>query len=423
MNAIKQFMAHRYVRLGLMLVAVAFCLFSIKSAATYGLSQFLGTYSMVNGSTGAASAASTAAQISPDDAEAHLANGALLSLNGKHDEALKEFERAVVLRPSDFRLWSELGLLRDQRGDESGALAAFNEAVARAPHYSQPRWNRGNVLLRSGQYEAAFHDLNRAAESNPALLPNLMALAWGLARGDVHLAEQLARVTSNQRRIAFTRFLALRGEGQPALAQYKQASGISQETRNEFVEQLLAKGAVKEAFEIWKDGRENQETGYIYDGGFESPLTFGERNFGWRVSRDLQNVTISVGADKPNSGSKDLRIEFNGNSDSAATLVAQLVIVQPSTRYKINFAARSEGIVSGALPVVLAVDNSNSKLLGKSTPLANGTTEWQHYSFDFTTSPQTSAIVLNLQREGCTTPPCPIFGAVSLDSFSLEQLK
>lgn len=406
-----------------MLAAIFGCLFAIKASATYGVSQFLGTYSLVAGSTNAASAASTAVQISPGDAEARFANGALLSFNGKHDEALKEFEQAVVLRPSDYGLWSELGLLRDQRGDVAGALAAFNEAVARAPHYSQPRWNRGNVLLRSGQYEAAFSDLNQAAESNPALLPNLMGLAWGLARGDVQSAEQLAQINSNQRRIAFTKFLAWRGEGQPALAQYKQVSGISQEIRDEIVEQLLAKGAVREAFEIWKDGHEDQEKSLIYDGGFEGPLTFGQRSFGWRVPRDLPATTISIDDGKPNSGLKDLRVEFNGNSDPVATPVSQLVIVQSATHYKINFVARSEGIVTGALPVLLAVDNSNPKVLGKSVPLAKGTTDWQPYSLEFTTSPQTSAIVLSLQREACTTSPCPIFGAVSLDSFSLEQLK
>jgi hypothetical protein len=61
--------------------------------------------------------------------------------------------------------------------------------------------------------------------------------------------------------------------------------------------------------------------------------------------------------------------------------------------------------------------------LGQSPPLSKGTTGWNVVSFEFTTQPTTNAVVLSVQREGCSAPPCPIFGVLSLDSFSIEQLK
>jgi tetratricopeptide (TPR) repeat protein len=413
----------RYLRLPLVIAAVLGCLFVIQSSVKYGASQLLITYSLT---TANLYAATTAVRLTPTSYEAHYANAAVLTLNQKPEQAVIELERAVALRPTDHGLWSELGLLRDQLGDAQGALSAFNEAVKRAPYYSQPRWNRGNVLLRSGQYEAAFQDLSNAAASNPALLPNLMGLAWSVSKGDMQLAEQLAQINSNERRIALTRFLTWKGEGRAAVAQYALTREVPSDVRREMVDQLLAKGAVREAFEIWKSGEPDggQATTGIYDAGFEGRLSLTERGFGWRISHDQPTVKVSVDAGTPHSGSKDLRIDFNGNSNPGIAIVSQLVLVDPSSHYKLSFVGRSQEMVSGGLPIVIAVHNAKpSQLLGRSATLAKGSTEWLPYSFEFTTPADTNAILLNLVRENCTTSPCPSFGSISLDSFYLQKVK
>ncbi len=405
-----------------MVVGITGCLFVIKSTATYGVSQVLTTYSLHAGNL---SAAETASRLSPSDPEAHFSYGALLSFSGKPDQAVIELERAVALRPSDYGLWNELGLLRDQIGDAAGALQAFDEAVKLAPFYSQPRWNRGNVLLRSGQEEAAFKDLNQAAASNPSLLQNLVALAWGISKNDIQVAEQLAQIDSDERRIALARFLAWKGEGQQALKQYRKVNNVPEEIRRELIDQLLARNAFKEGFEIWKgnDAGDNQSTTAIYDGGFEGSLSFTDRGFGWRVARDTPAIAVTLDSSKPHSGAKSLRVEFNGNSNVADPLISQLILLEPSKRYKLSFASRSQEIVTGGSPFVVVTENSNGlKILGRSPPLEKGTGEWRTVSFEFATTPQTSGVLLILQRENCTTAPCPIFGAISLDSFSIEPL-
>jgi tetratricopeptide (TPR) repeat protein len=416
----------RYLRLLLVTVAIATCLFVIKSAATYGVSQLLVTYSLT---TGNVAAAKKAVQLTPKDAEAHFACAAVLSLSGTPEQSVVELERAVALRPSDYGLWSELGLLRDQLGNAAGALAAFDEAVRRAPFYSQPRWSRGNVLLRKGEYEAAFNDLNFAAQSNPELIPNLIDLAWGVSRGDVKLTEQLTRINGDKMRIAFARFLARHGKASEALEQFNDAGNVPEAIRRELVEQLLTKNAFKEAFAIWKvtsgvePGREAAGPS-IDDGGFEGSLAFDQGGFGWRVPRELQAISISLDSSRPHSGSKNLRIEFNGNSNPGTALVSQVLLVEPSTHYQLNFTARSQDIVTGGLPILSISDAvGEQKRLGQSRPLASGTSDWQFFNIEFTTTPTTAAVVLSLRRENCTTSPCPIFGSISLDSFSLEQLK
>ena len=416
----------RYLQLLLVAIAIVVCLFAIRSAATFGLSRLLATYSLAAGNPGVAQ---EAIELSPNDAEAHFVKAVVPGLSDTAQQPLTELEQAVALRPADYTLWQQLGLLRDQAGDTAAALAAFDEAVKRAPFYSQPRWNRGNVLLRSRQYEAAFNDLNQAALSNPELIPSLIDLAWGLSRGDVKLTEQLAQINTDKMRIAFAKLLARQGRAQEAIAQLGSATHVPKATTRELMDQLLAKGAFKEAFDIWKGETgpkaEKEPAGpLIYDGGFEGPLSFGEGGFGWRVPRNSPAISVSLNSSQPHSGSQSLRIEFDGNSNPESLVISQLVLAEPAGRYRINFASRSQDVVTGGPPLLVVGDASGDlKRLGQSSPLAKGTSDWQPFSFEFSTGPATRAVMLSLQRESCTTSPCPIFGSVSLDSFSVEQLK
>lgn len=418
--------AHRNMQLLLVAISIAGCLFVIKSAGTFGFSRLLVTYSL---SSSNLSAAKMAVQITPKDAEAHYSYAAISALSQAPDQAVGEFEKAVALRPADYGLWSELGLLRDQIGDPAGAIAAFDEAVKGAPFYSQPRWNRGNALLRQGQYEAAFTDLSQAARSNPELIPSLIDLAWGISRGDVKLTRQLAQIDGDKMRTTFAMFLARHGKAKEAIAEFGDARNAPDSIKGELVEQLLSKGAFKEAFEIWRLGHgtaatKEQALAAIYDGGFEGLLAFGGGGFGWRVPRDLQATSILSDSSQPHTGSKNLRIEFGGNSNPALMVVSQLILVEPAKRYQINFASRSENIVTGGLPLLIASDAAgDQKRLGQSVLLAKGTSNWQIFHFEFTTRATTTAVVVSLQRESCSTSPCPIFGALSLDSLSLEQLQ
>jgi len=153
-------------------------------------------------------------------------------------------------------------------------------------------------------------------------------------------------------------------------------------------------------------------------------LTFDEGGFDWRVPSRLQATSVSLDSSQPHTGSKNLRIEFAGDSNPGGALLSQLILVEPARHYKISFASRSQDIVTGGLPVITITDASGDhKTLGQSSLLSKGTTNWNVVSFDFTSQPTTKAVVLTIQRQGCSTSPCPIFGVLSLDSFSIEQLK
>lgn len=363
--------------------------------------------------------------MTPSDPQAHRANAALLSQFDQPAESIVAVEQAIALRPRDYSLWYALGLLRDRMGDAKGALAALDEAVERAPFYAHPRWQRGNVLLRAGQYEAAFVDLNLAAQSNPELMPNLIDLAWGLTRGDPQLTEQLLDIKSDKARLTFARFLAARGRAAESMQQLNAAGAVDEKERRELIRQLLEKRAFAEAYHVWSgtDPSSNPaDSPGIYDGGFEASLSTMESGFGWRIT-DTRSVGLSIDPNEPHSGDRSLRVDFGGGNPPPA-LLSQLVIVKPSTRYRIQFAGRSREVVTGARPLVAVTDaGENGPELAHSAPLDKGTSSWRPFSIEFTTGAATNAVTVALNREACPSAPCPIFGSISLDSFSIEQVK
>jgi hypothetical protein len=420
-----KFLTQRPIRFLLLLITIGLCAWVIISTARLGLSRIFTKYSLV---TGNQTVADRAIEMSPNDADAHRARAAVLTLSQSSAASAAEWEQAVALRAADYSLWVDLGLSRDQIGDTSGALIAFDEAVKRAPFYAVPHWQRGNLLLRVGQYDSAFTDLNQAAQSNPELLPSLVDLAWNLSHGDPKIVQQMVRVNSQAAHTAMAKFFASYGKPQEALVEF-QAGGLSDSaTKRDLINRLLGTGSFAEAYQLWSTANgvtdSEQARRQIFDGGFESALSFDEGGFSWRIPPRLQAATVSLDSSQPHSGAKSLRIEFAGDANPAADLVSQLVLVEPSRRYKVNFASRSQDVVSGGLPIVTVTDAGiDRKRLGQSLPLLKGSSNWKVISFEFTTQPATKAVVLSVQREGCSASPCPIFGAISLDSFSIEQLK
>lgn len=412
------------MRLIIAIVAVAGCLWVVWTESYFGLSRLLSRYALIASDLPSAEAA---VEMAPSDADAYVAKAGVLSMSPAVEESAAVLERAIALRPADYYLWLQLGLLRDRAHDSQGALAAFNEAVRLAPFYAEPRWQRGNLFLRMNRYDEAFADLSQAARSNPELVPTLIDLAWGLSNGDAAMTVQLADIRDDKRRIAFAKLLAGKGKGVEAMAQFRAAAVVPEDTKRELVQQLLAKGSFAEAFDVWKTSQEsagaNAMVPAIQDGGFEAPLSFDGWGFGWIVPRNVPGITTSLDSTQPHSGSKDLRIEFAGDSNLGTALVSQLVLVEPSRHYRITFAARSQDVVTGGLPVALVNDSADRKLLAKSAALPKGTSGWQALSVEFTAPPTTAAVILSIQRENCTTSPCPIFGAISLDSFSVDQVK
>ncbi len=388
--------------------------------ASAGVSRLLANYALLNSDL---TAANQSVSLAPTDPETRRVRAAVLYRLKRTKEAAAELEHAVALRPRDDYLWLELAMIRDELQDSQGALVAFDQSVELAPFYAHPRWQRGNFLLRQRRYDDAFADLRKAAASDPSFVPNLIDLAWSISGGDLMATEQRAQIASPEMRAAFAAFLAKKGKTKEAAEHLASAGHVSEAARRQVVRDLIAAESFEQAFRIWNhDQPDKKSVPVIQDGGFEGFVGFEETGFGWRIARTPQNAKLATDATNSHSGSKSLLIEFKGNSDSATPLISQLVPVEPLERYRINFAARTRDLVSGGLPLAVVSDASGQrKRLGESEPLlAKG--DWQTYHFEFQTETSTKAVIFEIQRQSCSMSPCPIFGFLWLDSFSIEKL-
>ena len=410
-------------------LASALCSWAIWEAARTGIARTLAERAEL---TGDINSADRAVKLAPNDAEAHCARGEVLQSGEDYGEASVEFERAVQLRSRDYFLWLMLGVTRDENQDQEGALRALRQAVALAPSYAPPRWQLGNLLLRMGHYEEAFAELRRAAIGNPKLWPNVIDLAWGIYVGDVDAVVRAIQPATEEACLSLALFLARHDQSAAALGQFRQTA-ITNPKSEALLDELLKARAFNEAYEVWArihglpsrtlpDGRVSDTSAGIRDGGFEEPITVGQSGFGWQITPSVANVTMSVDTNEHQSGSRSLRIDFRGNSNPTSSLLTQLVLLKPQAHYRLGFAALSKDFVSAAAPIVRIADASgqNNAVLAESLPLRSDVAGWRDVTIDFNTSAQARAIVITIARQSCASDPCPAFGTLWLDSFSLS---
>ncbi len=414
----------RALRLIAAAIGVLLCLWGIERAATAGAARLLSDYGLQMAQR---TPTDVAVQMSPSDARAHYVRAATLSNLGEFGESVFEFERAVALRPADYRLWMDVGRARERANNAAGAGAAFAEAVRLAPYYAQPRWQFGNFLLRAGQREAAFAELSRAASSNPGLLPAAISLAWGMYDGDPRLVEAAIRPQTQSAHLALARYCIAHGQAGEALRLFNAAGNFSNQDRRTLLTELLATKQFPEAHELWARAQEANGTGrnsdgvaVINDGSFEDGIRLDDPGFGWQTAREAQGVRVSLDTGQPSAGQRSLRLDFNGDSNPALPVISQLVLVEPNLRYELSLTARTEQLVTGGLPLISVSDALDGSSLAQSRPLSPNSDGWEKYTLDFTTADKMRAVVVSVRRQSCTTNPCPIFGRAWLDVFSLS---
>ena len=96
-----------------------------------------------------------AVTLAPDSVEAHLAHGLLLSVVGRHREAVAALTRASEIDPTRRETQERLGLAWWMAGDGERALAALADAVAIDPEARRPHFRRMLVLDQLGRHEEA----------------------------------------------------------------------------------------------------------------------------------------------------------------------------------------------------------------------------------------------------------------------------
>ena len=407
------------MRVALSILGILCCLFLIQASARFGVSRMFARYALA---TNSIEGADQAVQLGPSDPEAHRARATIFNRLQKPDEAAKSLEQATALRYRDDYLWIDLGNTREELGDTEGSLAALDQAVRWAPYYAHTHWQRGNLLLRMGRANDAFIDLRSAAVANPRYAPNLIDLAWGISRNDLKTTKALLDIKNDSDRLALIRYLARKGKGQEVRYEVKLLTEPrSLEYVNEFARLLFDAKAFDDSFFLLHPAEAFHQR-LLLNSGFEDPLVLNDSGFDWIVAPQQKN-RLAIDVSEKSSGAKSLQINLDGSWTPGTPLLSQTFVVDPNTSYRLSFAVKTKDLVTGGPPLIVVNDAANNQLLGKSDNFPTATTPWSKLSFDFTTAPTSQAAVIRLQRNNCDSSPCPIFGTLWLDEFSIEQTK
>src|SRR5258705_7288423 len=384
-----------------------------------GFGSLLTTYAA---QTNQISLADSAVRLGPSNPDAHHVRATVLE-SIDLPEAIAEHRQAALIRPDDYVLWLSLARACELSGDTNAAIAAAKQAIPLAPDYAEPHYQLGNILLRAGQTDEAFRELRVAGASNPTLMLGVIDLAWSVSHGNVQFVMNAIKPTTSAGYQMLAQYFGQHGEVDAAIAMYSAAGSEGEHYRRAYLHDLIATKLFKAAAKLWAVGRQSAALpGVLIDPGFEKESDLTEPGFAWRIGDPPQGFHLSLDTANPGEGNSSLKIEFAGASEPASPVITQLVMVEPGTRYQLHFAVRSEGIVSGGLPLVVVMDADSSKMLGQSEPFPKVTDGWREYTIDFDSEQAASAVQIALQRQACNSSPCPIFGRLWLDKFSLQKL-
>jgi tetratricopeptide (TPR) repeat protein len=372
-----------------------------------------------------------AARWAPASALAHWRLGSLQERDfsaANLAAAVSEYRAAVEAEPNDFRYWMELGRALEAAGDSQNGEKALRRAVELAPAYSHPHWQYGNLLLREGRVDEAFVELARAANVDSNMQPAVFALASQVfGEDDSRIATALP---SAPLRLEFALSLATADKPEAALRVLQTVSSADRKSQPATLDAIIAAlmdrhyyhAAISVLREQSNDAAMLPMPEQFWNGGFETSITNNDvRPFHWLIDSRTQ-AEITLDNSRPQGGQHSLRIVFKSPSKLENIPVSQIVIVEPDTQYKLQFYARTDGLVTASSPL-LAVKDLSYNFMASSPPLHSGTNDWQPVTITFKTRPKQEGILVTFYRVSCGNDPvCPIFGTVWYDDFTLQRI-
>ena len=100
-------------------------------------------------------------------AENRAHKGVEFARKGMHEQAIKEFSKAIYFKPDYALAYSNRGIIYGMKGELKLALIDFDKAVAIDPKYPDAYYGRGLAYVKQNNINSAMNNFNKAIELNP----------------------------------------------------------------------------------------------------------------------------------------------------------------------------------------------------------------------------------------------------------------
>ena len=270
--------------------------------------------------------------------------------------ALQAYNAALSLNPRSADLWSDLATIYETEGNVPAARDAFLHAKSAYPLSAEISWRYANFLLRQGELDAAFLEMRRAVQAEPKRGAEALSRALSAEPNIDLVMDRVLPPASNAYTTAIFDQVS-EGHTANAVRIWNRLAALHPKLPLDtytyyLVAALLHEKQVSEAQRVWKqaadfagyDNLPGPADSLVWDGGFESSI-FGN-GFAWALPGGAQGIQFSLDTREKHSGSRSLRLLFNGRYNLGLNGPCADVPVQPSTAYHFSAWVRTLSITT-----------------------------------------------------------------------------
>ncbi len=106
-------------------------------------------------------------ELKPGYANSYNGRGVIFTNEKRNDEAIKEFNKAIELNRGYADAYNNRGFLFMNENRNEEAVKDYNKAIELKPGYADAFYNRGSVFVGQRRIEEAIKDFNKAVELKP----------------------------------------------------------------------------------------------------------------------------------------------------------------------------------------------------------------------------------------------------------------
>jgi Flp pilus assembly protein TadD len=345
--------------------------------------------------------------------------------------AIRAYQTALSFDSHSADSWLDLATAYESEGDIAAARNSFVEAKRVYSLSPEVSWRYGDFLLRRGELDAAFAEIQRAVEADPKRGAAAVALS---RRFLPDLNAVLERVLPPTQDSYFSVIYALCEQQQTdqALLVWSRLAALDLHMpiseSYPLLEVLLEKRRMADAQRVWDEAlafagitRPSDPRGsLVWDGGFESNIAKG--GLTWYYPTFSGGVQLTLDTRERHSGNRSLRLTFNGLRNVNFNDVCQYVAGQPCTSYRFFAGVRTRDI-STDQGVRFGLQSLSDSLNSMAwTDDVRGTQPWTEVELPWTSGNDARELHLGVRRLPSAKFPSKVGGSAWMDDVSLVPL-